>query len=139
MLGQVIGHQEGKGNVNVIRKLNEDNMEVPAYGKQDIITLKSVSSKPNTSTTYTWTFYGYDWNSDGKWTKFSDSRDDVTILTPPSAGLQVIDKDKTDGSEVTIRLGSYNSRIGVSLKIDTKNETSTLSLPACIEVVGKGD
>ena len=139
MLGQVIGHQEGKGNVNVIRKLNEDNMEVPAYGKQDIITLKSVSSKPNTSTTYTWTFYGYDWNSDGTWVKFTNNRDDVTILTPPSAGLQVIDKDKTDGSEVTIRLGSYNSRIGVSLKIDTKNETSTLSLPACIEVVGKGD
>jgi hypothetical protein len=141
MLGQVIGHQEGKGNVNVIRKLNEDNMEVPAYGKQDIITLKSVSSKPNTSTTYTWTFYGYDWNADngGEWIKFTNNRDDVTILTPPSAGLQVIDKDKTDGSEVTIRLGSYNSRIGVSLKIDTKNETSTLSLPACIEVVGKGD
>ena len=139
MLGEVIGHQEGRGDVTKIRKLNENNMEVPAYGKQDIITLKSVSSKPNTSTTYTWTFYGYDWNSDGKWTKFSDSRDDVTILSPPSAGLQVIDKDKTDGSEVTIRLGSYNSRIGVSLKIDTKNETSTLSLPACIEVVGKGD
>ena len=139
MLGEVIGHQEGRGDVTKIRKLNENNMEVPAYGKQDIITLKSVSSKPNTSTTYTWTFYGYDWNSDGKWTKFSDSRDDVTILSPPSAGLQVIDKDKTDGSEVTIRLGSYNSRIGVSLKIDTKNETSTVSLPACIEVVGKGD
>ena len=141
MLGQVIGHQSETGDVKEIRKLNENTMEVPAYGKRDVITLKSVSSKPNTSTTYTWTFYGWDWNSDGggTWTRFSDNRDDVTIQNPPSSTLQVIDKDKLDGSEVTIALGSFNSRVGVSLMIDTKNETSTLSLPACIEVVGKGD
>ena len=141
MLSQVIGHQSGRGKIEEIRKLNGILMEAPAYGKSDIITLKSVSSKPNTATTYTWTFYGWDWNSDGggTWTKFTDNRDDVTIQNPPSATLQVIDKDKTDGSEVTIALGSYNSHIGVSLKIDTKNETSTLSLPGCIEVMGKGD
>ena len=45
----------------------------------------------------------------------------------------------TNGSEVTIALQAFNSRVGVSLKIDTKNETSTVSLPACIEVVGAGD
>ena len=139
MLGQVIGHQEGKGNVNVIRKLNENTMDVPAYGKGDIITLKSVSSKPNTSTTYTWTFYGYDWNSDGKWEKFTNNNNKIAIQNPPATGLQVIDRDKTNGSEVTIALQAFNSRVGVSLKIDTKNETSTVSLPACIEVVGKGD
>lgn len=139
MLGQVIGHQEGKGNVNVIRKLNENTMDVPAYGKGDIITLKSVSSKPNTSTTYTWTFYGYDWNSDGTWVKFTNNNNKIAIQNPPATGLQVIDRDKTNGSEVTIALQAFNSRVGVSLKIDTKNETSTVSLPACIEVVGKGD
>ncbi len=139
MLGQVIGHQEGKGNVNVIRKLNENTMNVPAYGKGDIITLKSVSSKPNTSTTYTWTFYGYDWNSDGKWEKFTNNNNKIAIQNPPATGLQVIDRDKTNGSEVTIALQAFNSRVGVSLKIDTKNETSTVSLPACIEVVGAGD
>tara|TARA_A100001201_G_scaffold9563_2_gene14047 strand:- start:2880 stop:4223 length:1344 start_codon:yes stop_codon:yes gene_type:complete len=139
MLGQVIGHQEGKGNVNVIRKLNENTMDVPAYGKGDIITLKSVSSKPNTSTTYTWTFYGYDWNSDGKWEKFTNNNNKIAIQNPPATGLQVIDRDKTNGSEVTIALQAFNSRVGVSLKIDTKNETSTVSLPACIEVVGAGD
>ena len=139
MLGQEIGHQEGKGNVNVIRKLNENTMDVPAYGKGDIITLKSVSSKPNTSTTYTWTFYGYDWNSDGKWEKFTNNNNKIAIQNPPATGLQVIDRDKTNGSEVTIALQAFNSRVGVSLKIDTKNETSTVSLPACIEVVGAGD
>ena len=139
MLGQVIGHQEGKGNVNVIRKLNENTMDVPAYGKGDIITLKSVSSKPNTSTTYTWTFYGYDWNSDGTWVKFTNNNNKIAIQNPPATGLQVIDRDKTNGSEVTIALQAFNSRVGVSLKIDTKNETSTVSLPACIEVVGAGD
>jgi len=139
MLGQVIGHQEGRGDVTKIRKLNENTMEVPAYGKGDIITLKSVSSKPNTSTTYTWTFYGYDWNSDGTWEKFTNNNNKIAIQNPPATGLQVIDRDKTNGSEVTIALQAFNSRVGVSLKIDTKNETSTVSLPACIEVVGKGD
>ena len=114
-------------------------MDVPAYGKGDIITLKSVSSKPNTSTTYTWTFYGYDWNSDGTWVKFTNNNNKIAIQNPPATGLQVIDRDKTNGSEVTIALQAFNSRVGVSLKIDTKNETSTVSLPACIEVVGKGD
>lgn len=139
MLGDVIGHQEGRGDVTKIRKLNENTMEVPAYGKGDIITLKSVSSKPNTSTTYTWTFYGYDWNSDGTWEKFTNNNNKIAIQNPPATGLQVIDRDKTNGSEVTIALQAFNSRVGVSLKIDTKNETSTVSLPACIEVVGKGD
>ena len=143
MLGEVIGHQSGTGNVKEIRKLNENTMDVPGYGKNDIITLKSVSSKPNTSTTYTWTFYGWDWNSNkvggGDWEKFTNANNKLAITNPPAVGLQVIDKDKTNGSEVTINLGAYNSRVGVSLKIDTKNETSTVSLPACIEVVGKGD
>ena len=139
MLAEVIGHQSGTGNVKEIRKLNENKMEVPAYGKNDIITLKSVSSKPNTSTTYTWTFYGWDWNSGDEWEKFTSNNQKIAITNPPAVGLQVIDKDKTNGSEVTVRVGAYNSRVGVSLKIDTKNETSTLSLPACIEVVGKGD
>ena len=125
--------------MKVKQLVDENTMDVPAYGKNDIITLKSVSSKPNTSTTYTWTFYGWDWNSDGDWEKFTNNNNKLTINNPPAVGLQVIDKDKTNGSEVTINLGAYNSRVGVSLKIDTKNETSTVSLPACIEVVGKGD
>ena len=113
-------------------------MKVPAYGKNDIITLKSVSSKPNTATTYTWTFYGWDWDKSGGWAQINGASEDLDITQPPTTGISYIDKDKTDGSEITIRLRSWNSRIGVSLKIDTKSEVSYVSLPACIHVVGKG-
>ena len=140
MLEQIILEQESGTtySLNDIQKLHEDNMEVPAYGKNDSITLKSVSSKPNTATTYTWTFYGWDWDKDGGWGKIIAGSEDLDIMQPPTTGLSYIDKDKTDGSEITIRLRSWNSRIGVNLKIDTKSAQSYVSLPACIHVVGKG-
>ena len=140
MLEQIIMEQEtGTYPITLaIQKLHEDNMKVPAYGKNDIITLKSVSSKPNTATTYTWTFYGWDWDKSGGWAQINGASEDLDITQPPTTGISYIDKDKTDGSEITIRLRSWNSRIGVSLKIDTKSEVSYVSLPACIHVVGKG-
>ena len=60
---------------------------------------------------------------------------DVQILSPTptySRPLQVIDKDKLDGSEITFQLLSKHVHVGIKLEIDTKSEKSEIFLPACI-------
>ena len=151
-LGYEVVDASDKSNTLVgIRRLHKGNMHTAKYKDGNfgestggIITVKSVSSKPNTATTYTWTLLGWDRDSKtsyGKttydWKKIfaAAGGGDVEILSPtPTAQrpLQVIDKDKLDGSEITFQLLSKHVHVGIKLEIDTKSEKSEIFLPACI-------
>ena len=151
-LGYEVVDASDKSNTLVgIRRLHKGNMHTAKYKDGNfgestggIITVKSVSSKPNTATTYTWTLLGWDRDSKtsyGKttydWKKIfaAAGGGDVQILSPTPTTqrpLQVIDKDKLDGSEITFQLLSKHVHVGIKLEIDTKSEKSEIFLPACI-------
>lgn len=116
------------------------------YGQSDsgltpTIRLKSVSSKPNVATTYTWELTGHDYDSSGKHdgllapaTAANDyNTGDVEITSPETdtnSLLKVVDKDKLDGSEIEFKIYSSNCFIGIKLTIESKEETSSIWYPA---------
>ena len=106
--------------------------------KNPTIRLKSVSSKPNVATTYTWELTGYDF-PDGKKLLPATADDsyetgDVEIRNPETdtnSLLKVVDKDKLNGSEIEFSIYSSNTNIGIKLTIEPKDaDPSTIWLPA---------
>ena len=106
------------------------------------IRLKSVSSKPKVSTTYTWELNGYDFNGDSDRILPATSADnyetgDVEIRFPETDAnslLKVVDEDKMDGSEIEFRIYSSYCWVGVKLTIEPKDgDPSTIWLPCCIK------
>ena len=105
------------------------------------IRLKSVSSKPNVATTYTWELTGHDYDSsmkhDGLLAPATAANNyetgDVEITSPetdPNSLLKVVDADKMDGSEIELKIYSSNCYIGIKLTIESKDEKSSIWYPA---------
>ena len=135
-------------NISGIKKLNYDNISYPHYNwngedSPNTITLKSISSKPNVATKYTWQLTGWDWDSNPEgWSRISawssvNTEGDVKFVEPTaeiSSPLKLV-QDSTSGSQVTISLHSKHINVGVKLTIEPKDgQPSTIHIPACIRV-----
>jgi hypothetical protein len=115
----------------------------PVYKQKDpnnaTLSLKSVSSKPNVSTKYTWEITGYDWSSSSGWGKISahtsthDGDVSIDSPTPSQNSLLKVTEESTTGSEIRITIWSTNTHVGVKLTIEPKDgQPSTIHLPAAI-------
>jgi hypothetical protein len=120
-----------KPQFQVVYNQKDDN-------KNPTIRLKSVSSKPNVATTYTWEITGFDFPDGGKLLPATADDNyktgDVEIRNPETDAnslLKVVDKDKLNGSEIEFRIFSSNTYIGIKLTIEPKDgNPSTIWLPA---------
>mgnify|MGYP003650983004 CR=1 FL=1 len=133
-------------NLKDIQKLYYSKVSYPRYkwrGEDNphTITLKSISSKPNVPTKYTWELTGWDWGDPGGWNKvkpYSTTSDgDVEFIEPTAAvsSQLKVTQDSSTGSQVTIRTHSKHVNIGVKLTIKPKDgQSSTIHIPACIRV-----
>ena len=132
-------------NLRGIYKLEYDVFDPPVYKQKDpsinpTLSFKSVSSKPNVATKYTWEITGWDWNSgDSKWKPLtahtSDQDGDVSIETPipEENSLLKVSEESTTGSEIRVKIWSRNFHMGVKLTIEPKDgQPSTIHLPAAI-------
>ena len=130
-------------NLRGIYKLEYDVFDPPVYKQKDpnnaTLSFKSVSSKPNVATKYTWEITGYDWNSGSGWRKLSahtsghDGDVSIDSPTPLQNSLLKITEESTTGSEITVTIWSRNFHMGVKLTIEPKDgQPSTIHLPAAI-------
>jgi len=131
------GIQQLKNMYQLIYKQSDPDLNPTIF-------LKSVSSKPDISTTYTWEITGWDYDSDGYEdgeTKPAIAADnytngDVEIIKPspnPQSLLKVVDANKLNGSEIGFKIHSSNIHIGIKLTIKPKDAAAnTIWLPACI-------
>jgi hypothetical protein len=130
-------------NLKGIYKLKYDIFDPPVYKQKDpnnaTLSLKSVSSKPNVSTKYTWEITGYDWSSSSGWGKISahtsthDGDVSIDSPTPSQNSLLKVTEESTTGSEIRITIWSTNTHVGVKLTIEPKDgQPSTIHLPAAI-------
>ena len=130
-------------NLKGIYKLEYDIFDPPVYKQKDpnnaTLSFKSVSSKPNVATQYTWEITGYDWNSGSGWRKLSahtsGHNGDVSIDSPTPAqnSLLKVTENSENGSEITVTIWSRNFHMGVKLTIEPKDgQPSTIHLPAAI-------
>ena len=131
-------------NLRGIYKLAYSIFDPPVYKQKDpsknpTLSIKSVSSKPNVSTTYTWEITGYDWGNNTDWKKLSahssghDGDVSIESPTPEQNSLLKVTEDSTNGSEVRVKIWSKNFHMGVKLTIEPKDgQPSTIHLPACI-------
>ena len=131
-------------NLGGIYKLEYDVFDPPVYKQYDpdinpTLSIKSVSSKPNISTKYTWEITGWDWNSSGGWKKLSahssghDGDVSIESPTPEQNSLLKVTEESTTGSEIRVKIWSRNFHMGVKLTIEPKDGApSTIHLPAAI-------
>ena len=138
--------EDTPANLLGIQKLYYSKVNNPRYdwkGEDNphTITLKSISSKPNVPTKYTWELTGWDWQTGGGWSKlkpYSASSDgDVEFIEPLAAvsSQLKVTQDSSTGSQVTIRTHSKDVNIGVKLTIEPKDgQPSTIHIPTCIRV-----
>ena len=146
--GPFLGILARAKDISEIKKLNYDNISYPHYNwngedSPNTITLKSISSKPNVATKYTWQLTGWDWDSNpAGWSRISawssvNTEGDVKFVEPTaeiSSPLKLV-QDSTSGSQVTISLHSQHINVGVKLTIEPKDgQPSTIHIPACIRV-----
>ena len=114
-----------------------------ASGEANQIVLRSVSSKPNIGTKYTWEVTGWDldrakgggYHKDPIRAQTASNEGDVTIVSPtPQAGsLLKVTENSTNGSELIIQLWSEFSTIGIKLTIEPKDaEASSIYIPGFI-------
>jgi len=130
------------GNLDAIKNLYDDKFNPPTYKPGGEIKIKSNSVKTSTdaSISYTWRITGYD-NDDPSDKDTWDPLvfgEDVEIL-PVSGRVQEIDGasvselNSTEGSEIKLKLNSYDMHVGIELTIKEDGLESTIHLPACIE------
>ena len=135
-------------NLRGIYKLEYDVFDPPVYKQKDpnnaTLSFKSVSSKPNVATQYTWEITGYDYNDPGwgggsGWRKISahtsthDGDISIDSPTPAQNSLLKVTENSENGSEITVTIWSRNTHVGVKLTIEPKDgQSSTIHLPAAI-------
>ena len=146
-IAPIVNEGSISNGLNGIKALHESFGYHVLYKQSDparnpTIRLKSISSKPKVSTTYTWELNGYDFNGDSDKILPATAADnydtgDVEIRFPetdPNSLLKVVDEDKLDGSEIEFRIYSSYCWVGVKLTIEPKDgNPSTLWLPCCIK------
>ena len=122
-------------NENIFQKVNYtaegDGTESPV-----ILTLRSISERPqNVSFLYEWEIFGFDKQS-GRYNK-------ITTKIPGTAGGEIfipsqpnsLSTSGTDLKELTIHIYGQGTRVGVRLKISSKDGlVSEVFYPSCIEV-----
>lgn len=94
---------------------------IPFFNQGSVIKLKSVSSKPNVSTKYTWKISGRDYRGDKRRTfqnQVFGSTDDVIIAG--SNNPTFFQEESSTGSEIEITLATGECRISVQLDIECK-------------------
>ena len=138
------GIQYDSRNLKGIYKLAYSTFDPPVYKQKDpsinpTLIFKSVSSKPNVATKYTWEITGWDWNSGGGWkplsahTSAQDGDVSIESPTPEQNSLLKVSEESTTGSEIRVRIWSRNFHMGVKLTIEPKDgQPSTIHLPAAI-------
>tara|TARA_R110002020_G_scaffold108894_1_gene252221 strand:+ start:5070 stop:6386 length:1317 start_codon:yes stop_codon:yes gene_type:complete len=108
-------------------------------GQAQRIALRSVSSKPNVGTKYTWEVTGWDYDKGNGFATIrantASSEGDVTIVSPQPQGASLLQvtENSTNGSELIMELWSKHLSVGIKLTIEPKDaEASSIYIPGFI-------
>jgi len=140
-----IAYESDNRSLRDIRWLNENIFQKVDYTAEGggtespvILTLRSISERPqNVSFLYEWEIFGFD--------KQGNSYNKITTKIPGTSGGEIfipsqpnsLSTSGTDLKELTIHIYGEGVRVGVRLKISSKDGlVSEVFYPSCIEVNG---
>tara|TARA_B100000927_G_C16278838_1_gene394665 strand:- start:53 stop:718 length:666 start_codon:yes stop_codon:yes gene_type:complete len=138
-----LSYESDNRSLKDIRWLNENIFQKVNYTAEGggtespvILTLRSISERPqNVSFLYEWEIFGFD--------KQGNSYNKITTKIPGTAGGEIfipsqpnsLSTSGTDLKELTIHVYGEGVRVGVRLKISSKDGlVSEVFYPSCIEV-----